>query len=105
MFGSQRRKAKGINFSIAYGKTAHGFAKDWNCSVEEAEKVVEKWFSDRPEVKNWQENVKNIALKEGHTQTLLGRYRNISEHFSKGSKTKSHGLRAAINTPIQVKTL
>lgn len=26
-----------MNFSIAYGKTAFGFAKDWNCSKKEAE--------------------------------------------------------------------
>lgn len=33
-YASERRKAKTMNFSIAYGKTAHGFAQDWNCSME-----------------------------------------------------------------------
>jgi DNA polymerase I len=28
-FASERRKAKTLNFSIAYGKTIHGLAKDW----------------------------------------------------------------------------
>jgi DNA polymerase-1 len=28
-FGSERRKAKTLNFSIAYGKTVHGLAQDW----------------------------------------------------------------------------
>lgn len=28
-FASERRKAKTLNFSIAYGKTVHGLAQDW----------------------------------------------------------------------------
>lgn len=36
-----------MNFSIAYGKTAHGFSKDWGCSMEEAENALEAWYSDR----------------------------------------------------------
>ena len=28
-FSSLRKKAKTMNFSIAYGKSAHGFSKDW----------------------------------------------------------------------------
>jgi hypothetical protein len=40
-------KAKTMNFSIAYGKTAHGFSKDWGCSIEEAEAALEAWYSDR----------------------------------------------------------
>jgi hypothetical protein len=47
---SERRKAKILNFSIAYGKTAHGLAKDFNTSLQEAEETVEKWYSDRAEV-------------------------------------------------------
>jgi DNA polymerase-1 len=35
-FANERKKAKIMNFSIAYGKTVHGFMQDWNCSKEEA---------------------------------------------------------------------
>jgi DNA polymerase-1 len=35
-YADLRKKAKTMNFSIAYGKTAHGFSKDWDCSLEEA---------------------------------------------------------------------
>ncbi len=34
VFASERRKAKTLNFSIAYGKTKHGLAKDWNVDLE-----------------------------------------------------------------------
>jgi DNA polymerase-1 len=32
-----------LNFSIAYGKTAHGLKADWGVTLEEAEKTVELW--------------------------------------------------------------
>ncbi len=35
-YSMERKKAKTMNFSIAYGKSAHGFSKDWNCSMDEA---------------------------------------------------------------------
>ena len=41
-FGSERRKAKILNFSIAYGKTAFGLAKDFNTSLEDAQNTVER---------------------------------------------------------------
>ena len=34
-YASERRKAKTLNFSIAYGKTVHGLAQDWNIDKEE----------------------------------------------------------------------
>jgi DNA polymerase I len=81
-FSNERKKAKIMNFSIAYGKTVHGFMKDWNCSEEEARKTVERWYSDRPEVKSWQKEVQKIALEKGWTQTLLGRYRSLTRMLS-----------------------
>lgn len=52
-YPEERKKAKIMNFSVAYGKTAYGFAKDWNCSLEEAEKFQQLWYSERQEVKEW----------------------------------------------------
>lgn len=40
-----------LNFSIAYGKTAHGLSRDWGTSLEEARDTVERWYSDRPEAR------------------------------------------------------
>jgi DNA polymerase I len=70
--------------------------------LEYAESIVNKWYSEREEVKEWQTKTKMIALDKGWTQTLLGRYRNVVKFFTSEGNVKAHGLRAAINTPIQV---
>lgn len=101
-FANERKKAKTMNFSVAYGKSSFGFANDWGCSIEEAQKFLDLWYADRPEVREWQEQVKKIAIEKGFTRTLMGRYRILTKHFSGKDKKKiMHGLRAAINTPIQ----
>lgn len=81
-YSNERKKAKIMNFSIAYGKTVHGFSKDWGCSIEEAENTVKLWYNDRPEVRDWQSRVQQIAFQKGWTKTLLGRYRNLTKYIS-----------------------
>ena len=44
-----------------------------------------------------------IAKEKKIVRTLMGRYRNLPEAGTKGP-AGGHALRAAINTPIQVKT-
>jgi len=100
-YADERRKAKTLNFSIAYGKTAHGLSKDWKVSVEEAEKMLKAWYSDRPEVEKWQKMTKRTARTQGITRTLMGRYRNLPEAQSGDRKLIGHAERASINTPIQ----
>ena len=101
LFASERRKAKTLNFSIAYGKTAHGLSQDWGVSRDEAEKMLNAWYNARPEVGEWQATKKKIAKDKGYTQTLMGRYRQLPEAQSKNRKLQGHAERASINTPIQ----
>jgi DNA polymerase-1 len=98
---SKRRKAKTLNFSIAYGKTAHGLSQDWGVSIQEAEDMLQAWYDSRPEVLKWQTKTKNIAKKSGITRTLMGRYRQLPDAMGKNQKLVGHSLRASINTPIQ----
>jgi DNA polymerase-1 len=100
-FASERRKAKTLNFSIAYGKTAHGLSQDWGVSIQEAESMLEAWYNSRPEVRKWQEETKAIAKQKGYTRTLMGRYRDLPQAMGTNQKLVGHALRASINTPIQ----
>jgi len=101
VYASERRKAKTLNFSIAYGKTAHGLSQDWGVTPAEANHLLESWYSARPEVLKWQNEVKETARKKCYTRTLMGRYRNLPEAKSRNRKLSGQAQRASINTPIQ----
>lgn len=100
-FASERRKAKMLNFSIAYGKTPSGLARDWKVSVQEARKTVELWYKERQEVLSWQQERKRDAIQKKYVRTLLGRYRSFPSTNEASSSMKGHIERAAINTPVQ----
>mmetsp|Transcript_20912 Transcript_20912/g.58155 ORF Transcript_20912/g.58155 Transcript_20912/m.58155 type:complete len:322 (-) Transcript_20912:389-1354(-) len=101
MYASERRKAKTLNFSIAYGKTAHGLSQDWGVSREDAQEMLNKWYDARPEVRKWQHDTKQHALATGHTRTMMGRYRHLPGARSKDRRLMAASERASINTPIQ----
>jgi DNA polymerase I len=66
-YASERKKAKTMNFSIAYGKTQQGFALDWGVSTADAKKVIDLWYQERQEVKTWQNEAKQKAMVYGFT--------------------------------------
>ena len=50
-------------------------------------------------MEKWQKLKKDIAKKEKHTQTLLGRYRGLEKFYL--NQKHAMAARRAINTPIQ----
>ena len=70
-------------------------------SEREAQETVDRWYGDRQEVRRWQEVQQYMARREGYVTTLLGRRRNLPDARSPDMRRQKHGLRAAINTPIQ----
>ncbi|KAF6136840.1 hypothetical protein GIB67_030125 [Kingdonia uniflora] len=101
-FASERRKAKMLNFSIAYGKTPIGLARDWKVSQEEAEDTVNLWYKERQEVLKWQDARKKEAREKNLVHTLLGRTRRFPSMTKASYSQKRHIERAAINTPVQM---
>ena len=74
----ERSVAKAINFSIIYGKTAWGLSEDLDISLYEAEKFINSYFENYPEIKTY-----------------------IPEIMSKNYQTRQFGQRIAMNAPIQ----
>lgn len=98
----QRDVGKLINFSIFYGKSAYGFAKDWNCSEKEAQEKIDLWFSKRPRVKEWINEQKMHARKTGGwVKTLASLPLYIGDVHTRDTNTLDGVLRRAVNFPIQ----
>jgi len=120
-FTAQRRNAKAVSFGIMYGLTKFGLSKTLECTPVEAQEVIDKWYDSNPEVRQWQNELKErtqrLASKglskshvpECHITTLRGRWRRIYGYDvkepSRSSRKKSMEYHAAerkvINGPIQ----
>ncbi len=99
--GNMRRKAKVINFGIAYGMSAYRLADDLDISQQEAEEYIEKYFNRFSGVREYMDNICQEARERGYVTTILKRRRYIPEINSQNYHRRSFAERTAINTPIQ----
>ncbi len=96
-----RRKAKIINFGIFYGMSPYGLSKELSISYEEAQSIINDYFTNYPGVKNWIEKTLKSAREKREVRTLFGRKRKIYELFHPRKDVREQGERIAINTPVQ----
>lgn len=96
-----RRRAKAVNFGIAYGQGAFGLAENLNISRGEASDIIKRYFERFPKVKQYMTDTVETAKAQGFVETLFGRRRYIEELKSKNGALRAFGERAAINAPIQ----
>ena len=94
-----RRQAKAINFGIIYGISGFGLARNLGISRTEANKYIESYFQQYPEIKKYMKKTIEFAGTNGFVKTPCGRKIYI-DGFESG-RTRSFAERAAINAPIQ----
>jgi DNA polymerase-1 len=91
-----RRRAKSYNFGVIYGMSYVSIAKDLLVSIEEAKKMLERYFQMFPELKMWLDSVREFVRKVSYVRTMFGRFRWIDPVGDvEGWKQK------AVNTPVQ----
>lgn len=96
-----RRKAKAVNFGLAYGQSAFGLAEALRISRKEASEIIERYFTRFHGVKTYMTDTVEEAKKKGYAETVFGRRRYLDELYSKSPMVRKFGERAAINAPIQ----
>jgi DNA polymerase-1 len=96
-----RRRAKAVNFGLAYGMNAWGLAQRLDITPDEAQEIIDGYFAGFPKIKTYLATQVERARLDGYTETILGRRRYIPELTSDNRRLRELGERQALNAPIQ----
>ncbi len=97
----QRRSAKAVNFGLIYGMQAFGLAKQLGIKRQQAQTYIDTYFARYPGVKNYMEQIRDIAKQQGYVETIFGRRLYIPEIKSRNPQRRQYAERTAINAPMQ----
>jgi len=98
---NRRRKAKEVNFGIIYGIGAFGLARRLEIRNTEAKDIIDKYFQEFPDVKNYLDKTKKFVREKGYVETFFGRRRYLPQINNSNATIRAEAERAAINMPIQ----
>ncbi len=96
-----RRKAKTINFGILYGMGVTALKDSMQVDRKEAQDFYDEYKKTFHVMIDYLERVKIDAKRDGYTETLFKRRRQIPLLNSKLPFLKAQGERIAINAPVQ----
>ena len=99
--GEARRRAKIVNFSVIYGKTAFTLAKEIGVSTGEAQAFIAAYFERYARVRGLLDEIRETARRTGRVTTLFGRQRLIPEIRAQNRARREAAERMAVNAPIQ----
>jgi DNA polymerase-1 len=96
-----RRRAKIVNFGIAYVIGPFGLAQRVGISRNEAKKVIEEYYQTYAGVKKYMDELPELARANGcSVRSIFGRKRLVPDLDSKGT-ARARAEREAINMPMQ----
>jgi DNA polymerase I len=96
-----RRKAKAVNFGLAYGQSAFGLAQNLGISRSESKEIIDNYFSKFPGIKKYMTDTIEFARSHGYIETIMKRRRYLRDINSKNQTVRAQAERNAINSPIQ----
>ena len=95
-----RRNAKAVNFGIVYGISDYALGIDLGISRREAKAYIDGYLEKYSGVREYMENIKEQARRNGYVETMLKRRRYIPELKASKFNERSFGQLVAMNTPI-----
>ena len=98
----KRKLAKGANFGLLYGMTAHNFSSRFNMSPAEAQEFVDAFKSGLPTLFTWIGAIEKTGEKFGTVYTMFGRPRRVKSWFDTGDWSwVNFAKRTCVNTVVQ----
>lgn len=73
----KRSRAKAYSLGVAYGMGGFALGKLLNIDKKEAEKLVEGYLEGFPGLRDWRENSREFAKKNGYIKNYVGRVRHL----------------------------
>ena len=97
-----RRKAKMVNFGIAYGISAFGLSQRLGIPRKEAAGIIDNYFKQFPGIRKYMDDTIAFARKNGYVETVTGRRRYIRDIREanasvRGGAERNAGMGAARN--------
>lgn len=96
-----RSRAKAVNFGIVYGQQAYGLSQSLKISRQEAQDMIDRYFTAYPGVRTYLDRTVAEAKKNIWVETLYGRKRHVPDILSRNANVRSFGERTAMNHPMQ----
>jgi len=96
-----RRKAKMVNFGIAYGISAFGLAQRLGIPRREASEIIDNYFRQFPGIRGYLDSTIAFAREHGYVETVTGRRRYLRDIRSANNTVRAAAERNAINMPMQ----
>ncbi len=100
-FAEFRSQAKVLNFSIVYGVTEFGLARNLSITRSEAKELMANYFAAFPGIKKYMQKVIDSAREKGYAENLFGRRRPLGDLKNANRFVREAAERLAINTPVQ----
>ncbi|NOU13194.1 MAG: DNA polymerase I, partial [Methylococcaceae bacterium] len=81
--------------------SSFGLAQQLGLSRSQAQAYIDLYFARYPGVKNYMDNIRELARTQGYVETLFGRRLYLPEINSKNAPRRQYAERTAINAPMQ----
>ncbi|MFO1477919.1 MAG: DNA polymerase I [Verrucomicrobiota bacterium] len=96
-----RRKAKMVNYGIAYGISAFGLSQRLGIPRKEGSAIIEEYFKQFAGIRQYMDGTIAFAREKGFAATVTGRRRYLRDISSANGTVRAAAERNAINAPIQ----